>query len=56
MPRWRACWTRWRPSRAWRACLLTFDEFVSGTEIFGERIQPLMKSRQHVAQMVKAAE
>ena len=36
--------------------LLTFDEFVSGTEIFGQRIQPLMKSRQHVAQMVKAAE
>ena len=36
--------------------LLTFDEFVTGTEIFGQRIQPLMKSRQHVAQMVKAAE
>jgi len=36
--------------------LLTFDEFVSGTEIFGQRIQPLMKSRQHVAQMVEAAE
>ncbi|MGE4080403.1 MAG: pyrimidine utilization protein A [Reyranella sp.] len=29
--------------------LLTFDEFVSGTEIFGERIQPLMQCRQHVA-------
>jgi pyrimidine oxygenase len=28
--------------------LLTFDEFVSGTEAFGERIQPLMKSRRHV--------
>ena len=36
--------------------LLTFDEFVSGTEIFGQRIQPLMKSRQHVARMVEAAE
>ena len=36
--------------------LLTFDEFVSGTQIFGERIQPLMKSRQHVTSMVKAAE
>ena len=37
--------------------LLTFDEFVSGTEIFGERIQPLMKTRQHVVQMpLKAAE
>lgn len=32
--------------------LLTFDEFVSGTEIFGERIQPLMKSRRHVASAV----
>ena len=28
--------------------LLTFDEFVSGIEIFGERIQPLMKWRRHV--------
>ena len=28
--------------------LLTFDDFVSGTEIFGERIQPLMKCRKHV--------
>ena len=25
--------------------LLTFDDFVSGTEIFGERIQPLMQCR-----------
>jgi pyrimidine oxygenase len=25
--------------------LLTFDEFVAGTETFGERIQPLMQSR-----------
>ena len=29
--------------------LLTFDEFVSGTEIFGTRIQPLMQSRRHIA-------
>ncbi len=36
--------------------LLTFDEFVSGTKIFGERIQPLMKTRQHVVQSLKAAE
>ena len=28
--------------------LLTFDEFVSGTKEFGERIQPLMKSRRHI--------
>jgi pyrimidine oxygenase len=28
--------------------LLTFDEFVSGTEIFGERIQPLMHCRRNV--------
>ena len=36
--------------------LLTFDEFVSGTEIFGERIQPLMKCRRHIATVAKAAE
>src|SRR5258708_2394057 len=29
--------------------LLTFDEFISGTEIFGERIQPLMHCRRQVA-------
>ncbi|MDP5252757.1 MULTISPECIES: pyrimidine utilization protein A [unclassified Vibrio] len=28
--------------------LLTFDDFVEGVTNFGERIQPLMKSRQHV--------
>src|SRR3954463_15509693 len=28
--------------------LLTFDDFIKGTESFGARIQPLMKSRQHV--------
>jgi pyrimidine oxygenase len=36
--------------------LLTFDEFVSGTRIFGERIQPLMKSRRHVVERLQAAE
>ena len=29
--------------------LLIFDEFIEGTSVFGERIQPLMASRQHVA-------
>jgi pyrimidine oxygenase len=28
--------------------LLTFDHFVAGVQAFGERIQPLMKSRAHV--------
>ena len=32
--------------------LLTFDEFVTGTEIFGTRIQPLMQCRRHVASEV----
>ena len=35
--------------------LLTFDEFISGTEIFGERIQPLMQCRRHVAAPPRAA-
>ena len=35
--------------------LLTFDEFITGTEIFGERIQPLMKCRRHVTPMAKVA-
>jgi pyrimidine oxygenase len=29
--------------------LLTFDDFIEGVENFGTRIQPLMKSRSHVA-------
>jgi pyrimidine oxygenase len=29
--------------------LLTFDEFVSGTETFGQHIQPLMHSRSSLA-------
>jgi pyrimidine oxygenase len=36
--------------------LLTFDEFISGTEIFGERIQPLMNRRRHVTPLARAAE
>jgi len=36
--------------------LLTFDEFVTGTQVFGERIQPLMKSRRHVNSPAMAAE
>src|SRR6201996_6522591 len=28
--------------------MLTFDDFVLGMQAFGERIQPLMKTRQHV--------
>jgi pyrimidine oxygenase len=35
--------------------LLTFDEFISGTEIFGERIQPLMQCRSHVAPLARSA-
>jgi pyrimidine oxygenase len=31
-----------------RGVMLTFDDFVIGMEQFGSRIQPLMKSRQHV--------
>ena len=35
--------------------LLTFDEFITGTEIFGEHIQPLMQCRRHVVSPAKAA-
>ena len=35
--------------------LLTFDDFVKGTEDFGARIQPLMKSREHVLDIVETA-
>jgi pyrimidine oxygenase len=31
-----------------KGVLLTFDDFVQGVEAFGTRIQPLMKSREHV--------
>ena len=29
--------------------MLTFDDFVIGVEQFGQRIQPLMRSRQNLA-------
>lgn len=32
-----------------RGVMLTFDDFIVGMEQFGERIQPLMRSRVHVA-------
>ncbi|RMW08776.1 Luciferase protein [Pseudomonas amygdali pv. tabaci] len=31
--------------------MLTFDDFVKGVEDFGEKIQPLMTSRKHIAQL-----
>ena len=36
--------------------LLTFDEFIGGTKIFGERIQPLMNCRRLVTSLARAAE
>jgi pyrimidine oxygenase len=37
--------------------MLTFDEFIGGTETFGTRIQPLMQSRRHIIpQPAEAAE
>jgi pyrimidine oxygenase len=35
--------------------MLTFDEFISGVENFGTRIQPLMKSRHHVTSVREVA-
>ena len=35
--------------------LLTFDDFLEGTEKFGTRIQPLMQCRKHVAAAPLAA-
>ena len=35
--------------------LLTFDDFLAGVDAFGTRIQPLMKSRAHVAPLREAA-
>jgi pyrimidine oxygenase len=29
--------------------LLTFDDFLAGMDAFGERIQPLMRCRAHIA-------
>jgi pyrimidine oxygenase len=28
--------------------LLTFDDFIQGVENFGQKIQPLMKCREHI--------
>jgi pyrimidine oxygenase len=28
--------------------MLTFDDFIQGVEDFGQKIQPLMTSRQHI--------
>ncbi|MBO9127193.1 MULTISPECIES: pyrimidine utilization protein A [unclassified Rhizobium] len=36
--------------------MLTFDDFVEGVEKFGKYVQPLMKSRRHVTEMLEAAE
>jgi pyrimidine oxygenase len=33
-----------------KGILMTFDDFVIGMEQFGQYIQPLMKSRQHLQQ------
>jgi pyrimidine oxygenase len=33
--------------------MLTFDDFVQGIENFGQKIQPLMKSRKHVTEMLE---
>jgi pyrimidine oxygenase len=35
--------------------MLTFDDFVEGIEVFGTRIQPLMRSRAHIAPMAAVA-
>ncbi|MDO6683613.1 MULTISPECIES: pyrimidine utilization protein A [unclassified Oceanobacter] len=35
--------------------MLTFDDFVQGIEDFGQKIQPLMKSRKHVVDMLENA-
>tara|TARA_R110000764_G_scaffold138885_2_gene226616 strand:+ start:18594 stop:19778 length:1185 start_codon:yes stop_codon:yes gene_type:complete len=35
--------------------MLTFDDFVEGIENFGQKIQPLMKSRKHVTDMLESA-
>ena len=33
--------------------LLTFDDFLTGVETFGERIQPLMQCRAHIPAVTK---
>jgi pyrimidine oxygenase len=34
--------------------LLTFDDFVQGMDDYGQKIQPLMKSRQHITSVATA--
>jgi pyrimidine oxygenase len=36
--------------------MLTFDDFLEGIEKFGQFVQPLMKSRQHIKMELEAAE
>ncbi len=33
--------------------LLTFDDFLSGIDAFGQRIQPLMRCRDHIATVTR---
>ncbi|MGD1236467.1 pyrimidine utilization protein A, partial [Klebsiella pneumoniae] len=33
--------------------LLTFDDFLAGIDAFGERIQPLMRCRNHIASVTR---
>jgi pyrimidine oxygenase len=35
--------------------MLTFDDFLGGMDAFGERIQPLMKTRQHLESLKESA-
>ncbi len=44
-PRWRACSTNAPRCPATKGIMLVFDDFLIGLEQFGQRIQPLMKSR-----------
>ena len=34
--------------KATEGILLTFDDFIQGVEDFGQKIQPLMKCREHI--------
>ena len=34
--------------QATEGILLTFDDFIQGVEDFGQKIQPLMKCREHI--------
>ena len=45
--RWRGCSTNAPTVPATKGIMLVFDDFLIGLEQFGQRIQPLMKSRQH---------